>query len=214
MTEESKAKAKARVELLYRTKWLPTYLMFIALYPFGLEDLPGEIWAWISGYEGLYQISNFGRVKSFPKRNFHGTIILKPVIQKGGYLQVLLCKGGNERYFRVHRLVAQAFIPNPNNLPEVNHKFGNKFDNYVENLEWSTKSANIQHAFEMGLNPKGEAHHGAKLTDEQREEARRIVIKGDRKFGVSALARKYGVHTATLYNVIYGRKPWKRKKKD
>ena len=112
-------KDKVRAEFMYRTKWLPAYLAFIALYPFGLEDLTGEIWRWIEGYENLYQISNFGRVKSFPNSHHKNAKILKPAIQNVGYLQVYLYKNGKGKYFKIHRLVAQAFIPNPDKLPEV-----------------------------------------------------------------------------------------------
>ncbi len=100
MTEESKAKAKARVERLYREKYLPTYLIFIALYPFGLEDLEGEIWRWIAGYENLYQVSNFGRVKRFYG---NGNVkILKPWLNRQGYLIFDLCKGAKSKHFPIH----------------------------------------------------------------------------------------------------------------
>lgn len=212
MTEESKAKAKARVERLYREKYLPTYLIFIALYPFGLEDLEGEIWRWIAGYENLYQVSNFGRVKRFYG---NGNVkILKPWLNRQGYLIFDLCKGAKSKHFPIHQLVAKAFIPNPDNKPEPNHEDGNKLNNHVSNLKWSTRAENVKHAVEMGLSPKGEDHPNAKLTNAQREKARQIVIKGDTEFGINALAREYGVCSATMTEAIYGKKPKKRKKKD
>lgn len=99
-----------------------------------------EIWIDIKDYEGLYQVSNFGRVKNV-KRNS----ILKASDTGNGYLMVILCKNGKKKMNLVHRLVAQAFIPNPLNLPCVNHKiegYEGKQINTVENLEWCTVAYN------------------------------------------------------------------------
>ena len=104
------------------------YAALMLCYPFGLEDLDGEIWAWIAGYEGDYQESNYGRTKSFKRGKVK---IMKPSLDTKGYLFVELLKNGVGKKFKVHRLVAQTFIPNPDNLAEVDHKFGNKFDNSV-----------------------------------------------------------------------------------
>lgn len=103
----------------------------------------GEIWRDIDGYEGKYQVSNWGRVRNV-KRN----IIIKPYLNHKGYEKVSLSRGtkGNTDKHRVHRLVALAFIPNPNDLPQVNHKDGNKRNNSVSNLEWCTNLQNAQHA--------------------------------------------------------------------
>ena len=207
-----KAKIKARVEFLYRTKYLPIYLAFMAVYPFGLEDLTGEIWRWIEGYEGLYKVSTFGRVKRFYGNG--KTKILKPWLNRQGYLIFDLCKGAKSKHFPIHQLVARAFIPNPENKPEPNHEDANKMNNHVSNLKWVTRAENQKHAFANGLSPKGEAHHSAKITDEQREEIRRIAVKGDSEFGLNALARKYGINSASICEIVNGRKPKKRKKKD
>lgn len=108
-----------------------------------------EIWKDVKGYEGLYQVSNFGRVKSLPRHRRAGNIfytqkehIMSQFDNSTGYKYVQLNVGQDKRIFFVHRLVATAFIPNPQQLKEVNHKNEIKSDNYVENLEWCTHKYN------------------------------------------------------------------------
>ncbi len=199
-------KEKAQTKLLYRTKWIPTFLIFIAFYPFHLEDLPGEVWKWIFGFEGLYQISNFGRVKSFyVRKGKQGILILKPHLTRNGYLNIKLNKNGEGKDFLIHRLVAQAFIPNPENKSTVNHKDGNKFNNCVENLEWQTQSENNHHAVNTGLSKSGEDCKFSKLTNEQVRYIRENYIPRDSEFGGAALARKFNVSKANISNLLKGK---------
>ena len=116
-----------------------------------------EIWKDIKGYEGLYQVSNLGRVKSFNAKNgrlSNQSRLLTPKLDRYGYLKLTLCKDKEYKYVTVHRLVALAFINNVENKPEVNHKDGNKLNNCVDNLEWMTGLENIHHAFDNELTPK------------------------------------------------------------
>ena len=96
-----------------------------------------EIWRDVVGYEGLYKVSNLGNVKKCLSGR-----ILKSSNDKYGYKQIHLCKNGVQKTYKVHRLVAQAFLPNPNNLPQVNHKDENKLNNNVSNLEFCTNYYN------------------------------------------------------------------------
>ena len=98
-----------------------------------------EIWKDIEEYDGIYQISNQGNVKSL--QNYRKGSILKPRLKKG-YYQIGLRKNSKRKWYAVHRLVAQAFIPNPDNLPQVNHKDEDKLNNNVGNLEWCSASYN------------------------------------------------------------------------
>ena len=104
-----------------------------------------EVWKDIKGYEGKYQVSNYGRI-----RNINSNKILKPNKHKTGYLNIDL-HGKNKYMPYIHVLVANAFIEKPNDTVEVNHIDGNKENNCVDNLEWVTKSQNIIHAYEHNL---------------------------------------------------------------
>lgn len=109
-----------------------------------------EHWKIIEDYPN-YEVSNLGTV-----RNIKTGCVLRPIVDD--YLRVDLCKDGKHKSKRIHRLVAEAFIPNPENKRTVNHISGDKTDNRVENLEWATHSENMKHAFRTGLN-----HHGGGL---------------------------------------------------
>ena len=116
-----------------------------------------EIWIDIKDYEGLYQVSNFGRIKSLPRHKIKTDKILKTCKNIWGYLYVSLCKDAIVKKYKVHRLVAECFLPNPDNLPQVNHKDECKTNNFVfinndgtvdldkSNLEWCTPSYNVNY---------------------------------------------------------------------
>lgn len=101
-----------------------------------------EIWKDIKNYEGVYQVSNYGRIKSLCRRRRKNDKILKVLRDSRNYLQINLHKNGEMFKYSIHRLVAEAFIPNPNNYPCVNHKDENKQNNHINNLEWCTYEYN------------------------------------------------------------------------
>ena len=165
-----------------------------------------EVWKDIPGFEGFYQVSNFGNVKSLPRlqadknglqKVYKGKRI-KPYVADHGYLAVHLMKNGERTKRRINRLVAEVFIPNQDNKPEVNHKNGIKTDNRAENLEWCTHQENIKHAYAAGLNPSSR-----KLTDKQVEEIRALYKPHSRVLGTVALSKLYGVSHITIRNAIY-----------
>ena len=115
-------------------------------------DLENEIWKDIEGYEGKYRVSNLGRVKKFYKdKRSKRELILKLFMSTTGYYKVSPSKNGISKNFKLHRLIAMAFIPNPENKKTINHKNGIKTDNRIENLEWATHGDNHRHAYRTGL---------------------------------------------------------------
>lgn len=121
-----------------------------------------EVYKDIEGYEGLYQVSNLGNVKSFVDNNgVAREKVLKPRINGRGYLHVDLCKNKKKKIYLVHRLVAQAFIENPNNLPIINHKDECKTNNIVTNIEWCTQKYNCNYG-------TGIERHSKAMTNNQK----------------------------------------------
>ncbi|MDR1286282.1 MAG: HNH endonuclease [Treponema sp.] len=117
-----------------------------------------EIWKDITGYEGLYKASNYGNILSVQRHKINRTIrerILKKDKGKNGYFCIYLSKNGKVKKHLIHRIVAMTFIPNPENLPQVNHKDENKSNNYVGNLEWCTCSYNSSYGT---INQRRTAH--------------------------------------------------------
>ncbi len=169
-----------------------------------------EIWKDIVGYEGLYQISNLGNVKSLAKCYVcgnHNSVrvndekILKPN-NALGYLQVGLQKNSVRTIFKVHRLVANAFIENPFEKPFVNHINGVKTDNTVSNLEWCTSKENTLHSYKIGLQvaPKGSDSHlfGKKGILNIRTKIILNTITGIYYYGLEEAAKAHGFNKGSL----------------
>ena len=119
-----------------------------------MRDLENEVWKPIEGYE--YMVSNLGRVKSLERIDCHNQHrkekILKPYKNTNGYLQVCLCKDGKRKKYLVHMLVVNAFLPNINNLEDINHKDENKTNNRLSNLEWMTHRDNKRYSSAVAVN--------------------------------------------------------------
>lgn len=172
-----------------------------------------EIWQDICGYEGYYQVSNLGRVKSLSRpikargnkdRNFVGRV-LKEYKTPEGYLSVNLCVKNKGKTFLIHHLVAKTFIGDRPERLDINHKNGNKTDNRLGNLEYCTRSENILHAIKKGLIAKGEKHSNAKLTALQVSEIRELYTK--KEFIQRELAKMYGVSQSVISDII-NQKMW------
>lgn len=154
-----------------------------------LENIEGEIWKDIIGFEGYYQVSNMGRIKSLAKIVKHSNPKLKcsrkeRILKQNkviGYLSVCFSKNGvATKPFLVHRIVGEHFIDNPYNKPCINHKNGIRHDNRATELEWCTHSENSQHAIDTGLHKVmiGEDVNGVKLSEGDVFEIRRMVEIG------------------------------------
>lgn len=157
-----------------------------------------EIWKDVFNSD-KYEISNLGRF-----RNKRTGYIRKPHMDGCGYLQCSYQDNdGNMRYGRINRLVAKAFIPNPDNKSTVNHKDGIKTNNRVDNLEWATKEEQMVHAYKLGLKKPmcGVNHPSHKLSKEDVLYIREHYKSHDKEFGMVALAKKFGVSEATIQRV-------------
>lgn len=171
-----------------------------------------EIWKDIKGYEGKYQVSSIGRVKSLQRiSTFNNSKGLKKEIiiktwNDEGYIRVKLSNNSVEKTYRVHRLVANEFLENPFNKSQVNHKNGIKTDNSVENLEWVTNSENSIHAFENNLrkSPLGSNHGNSKLNEQKVLEIRKI----GRSKSLKEISDIYCVDKS-LISLILLNKAWK-----
>jgi hypothetical protein len=168
-----------------------------------------EIWKDITGFEGRYQISSLGKVKSLAKNvvTYRGGVlrypdrILKPSKSPTGYLVVALYNNGQRKDIHVHKLVALAFVVNTNSKPQVNHIDGNKSNNHADNLEWVTSSENHRHAFKLGLRKpiRGEKHGACKLSNQDVVEIIKLVELGKSK---SEIAKQFSIHFQHVYRLI------------
>lgn len=177
-----------------------------------------EILKDIKGFEGKYQVSNLGNVKSLSRvigTFFHHDRILKQSKTKDGYLKVRLSdKSSNQDTTqRVHRLVATAFISNPNHLETFNHKDGNKENNCVSNLEWMDRHNQLKHAYRLELKKsiKGSSNIQSKLSDDDIRYIRKHYIKQSKEFGTVALSRKFNVTNRDI-GLIVNNKSYKNVK--
>lgn len=174
-----------------------------------------EQWKPCPGYEESYQVSNYGQVRSVdrthPKRRglIKGKELFKTFNQKG-YPKVRITVNNKSEDRTIHRLVALAFIPNPMNLPQVNHIDGNKLNNCDWNLEWCNNSTNQKHAYSLGLQPSraGENNIKATLTDSQVTEMKIYYNSGKTPLEVSV---KFKVSLGIVRDIIYLR-TWKTNK--
>lgn len=147
-------------------------------------------WKPIKGYVGQYDVSDTGLVFSHKTNR-----LLDCGLTTHGYRRVVLTTGHKSSFKHVHRLVAEAFIPNPDNLPQVNHKDGNRLNNRADNLEWCTHSENIQHAYDTGLK-------SGKLSPDDRQFICDHYIPRDPEFGTRGLARRFNVSQTAISQVL------------
>lgn len=169
-----------------------------------------EEWRDIEGYEGFYQVSTHGRIKSLARTITCKNGMLKPFKERiltphfntNGYLWVHLQRNSVKEFWFIHRLVARAFVPNPDNKPFVNHKSGRKTDNVADLLEWSTRRENVAHAFSTGLmSHAGEKNSQSKLTVDKVVEMRRLFTEGVTR---RELSDRFGVSYSRVRDVVNG----------
>lgn len=173
----------------------------------------------VIGYEGMYAVTEKGKVWSYPKYRHHGKF-LKQYSKNNGYLYVGLSKNKKRKTFLVHRLIGVAFVENRENKPEINHKDGDKSNNYFFNLEWVTSSENQTHAIQNGLQRFTEKHrlaaiktgrlNGLKGKGKPKKKLRKISDIDGAKLShrvengesIRSLGREFGVDKGTIINTI------------
>lgn len=163
-----------------------------------------EIWKNIKGFSGRYQVSSFGRIRSFCK--YDNGEILRNNADSNGYESIQLSSAQRVYRHRIHRLVANAFLKKEKNKNEVNHKDGNKKNNCVENLEWVNRSENNKHAYNNGFKVpfilKGEQHGRAKLSDIDVLKIRSLYKP--REISLNMLAVRFSVSKRSVGRIIHG----------
>lgn len=162
-----------------------------------------ERWLPVPGYESDYIVSSFGNVAPISGRR--GSRPFKPLSQSlcgSGYLKVTLRKNGNGANVMIHRIVALAFVPNPEHKPQINHKNGNKLDNRAENLEWVTRSENQLHAYRVLGRARSHKGHPVKISADDAREIFRSQLS------TKELSDIYGISDTMVRNIKQG-KSWK-----
>ena len=169
-----------------------------------------EVWKSIKGYEGFYEVSNLGRIKSLTRKStddktYRGKV-LKPSVDSYGYLLVGLYHGNAiQSKQKIHRLVAKAFLTNPEQKPQVNHKDGVKSNNLLSNLEWVTALENSHHSFSSGLKKAciGENSHFSKLTENEAKEIKKIL--SSKTLTYLQISKLFNVSKSTIAHISKGR---------
>jgi len=170
-----------------------------------------EMWKGILGYETRYQISNLGKVKSLPKTQPNnltgGYSKTKERLMVGGsakkYKGVLLNKecGGYKKFIKIHRLVAETFLENPDSKPFVNHRDGDTHNNRLDNLEWVTHQENMRHATACGLTAKGSEISNSKLTEEAVKMIKDMIKFDPKAFNDKWMGKCFKVNRSTISNI-------------
>ena len=171
-----------------------------------------EEWKSIEGYDGAYEVSNYGKIRSldryisgpFDSKRFIKGVEIKSCLTGSGYLGFNLVKDGKSKTSKVHRVVANAFIENEHNKPEVNHKDGNKHNNHVSNLEWVTKGENQSHAYKSGLRcSKGINNPSSKLNESNVKNILKLLNRG---VTAKRIAKAICVAESTIGRIKNGQK--------
>lgn len=173
-----------------------------------IENLEGEVWRDVLGYEGYYQVSNLGRVKGIDRfiesvrynNKFIEGNLLKSFLNRSGYLYCFLSRCNKVKSILTHRLVAICFLENTDNKKEVNHKDLNKINNNVTNLEWCTASENQFHAIKNGavIRKKSYNHNNSKFTKKDIEDIRLL----EKHLNYTEISKIFNVHKSTISRVF------------
>ena len=172
-----------------------------------------EIWKPIKGYENKYEISNLGNVKSIYLINRQAKIKREKILKQHivcGYFKIRLSRDNKTKNYLVHRLVAETFIDNPENKLQVNHKDGNKLNNNVDNLEWATRSENVNHAWLNGLHEKTRAtvrENMKKATNTLKKKIEQYDLENNyiRSWdSISDASRSYNISPTNIKNACKG----------
>ena len=169
-----------------------------------------EQWKEIKGNREIYEVSSLGNVRTKDREGARGRHIKGHILiqrdNSNGYLRCVMNVDGKGKSYLVHRLVADLFIPNPNNKPFVNHVDGNKHNNLVDNLEWCTRSENEKHAWKIGLKrdtaTKGELHGMHKLSRKNVEYIRNHHVRNGGNMKTGELARIFNVNSQKITDIV------------